>query len=506
MRHLSLIILLVFSLLLSIATSLAQEPDLIIVGAGPVGLHLANQIKLWDPEIEIRVEEKYSKYTRDNTLKLDKLAFAQSHKNPQYQELISKWGAKEKILKIQGDLSDFAEKQGIVIAREREVKNPEDLLKEFPKVTTIVGADGAHSVVRHHFMTDEQTHSKDMEYVAQVKYLVKGETHELDFWKQGVWLTAKVNHPVLETVKRDADGQGNSQVILNIILGSKSYKKIGKINFKEPIELADQKLCEQKLGKKLYHSIHTWIEERGKILKEEKLDSPKVTSTNLPAYFAPQAYFVKGQATYFLVGDSAFGVPFFRSARNGFEAANYLAVLLAKKHTKHDPSRIGPKLFENPKLAGTSVSKTSSSSSSTSSLVGFAANSPEDYQRYMSTLQKREKLIAKWRSTGAHVLNMTTHFYQKFAHVPLGISELVKDVSRESKQFAKALVPNSTRTRSTSRSAGEEYSSRGTDMHSGGVKSMGGFVEELTEEQKEQMLQELLGDVFEAVASEEIPE
>ncbi|HRE30351.1 MAG TPA: hypothetical protein PLD88_00115, partial [Candidatus Berkiella sp.] len=63
--------------------------DVIVVGAGPVGLWSAIQLKLYNPTLNILMLEKHSEYQRSHTVKIDSESFKNSHPDPVFQKIIA---------------------------------------------------------------------------------------------------------------------------------------------------------------------------------------------------------------------------------------------------------------------------------------------------------------------------------------------------------------------------------------------------------------------------------
>src|SRR5690348_13576714 len=119
----------------------------VIVGAGPVGLYTAIQLKLYNPDIDIEILEKYSEYQRKHVVKVDKDPFADSHPHPEFQALLATLEGAVSTAHLEKTLKEYAVKLGIKIKNET-VHSCQDLAKQYPDVDMFIGADGAHSIVR----------------------------------------------------------------------------------------------------------------------------------------------------------------------------------------------------------------------------------------------------------------------------------------------------------------------------------------------------------------------
>jgi len=67
------------------------------------------------------------------------------------------------------------------------------------------------------------------------------------------------------------------------------------------------------------------------LLGEERVPgSEKITALNLSVYCSAEVATIEDGRAYFLVGDAAFGVPFFRALNNGLMCGSKLAHSLAE--------------------------------------------------------------------------------------------------------------------------------------------------------------------------------
>ncbi|QRN04732.1 hypothetical protein GH742_13165 [Legionella sp. MW5194] len=58
---------------------MCMNPDILVIGAGPIGLLSAIEAKLHNPEAEVVIFERNKEYTRHHTLLVDRRAFNGSH-------------------------------------------------------------------------------------------------------------------------------------------------------------------------------------------------------------------------------------------------------------------------------------------------------------------------------------------------------------------------------------------------------------------------------------------
>lgn len=293
----------------------------VIVGAGPVGLYTAIQLKLYDPSIKIQILEKYAQYQRKHVVKIDKTSFKDSHPDPKFQALLESLEGTVPTQKIEESLKEFASTLGIEIKNET-VASCEALVKNYPDADLFIGADGAHSIVRKEIFEDKKS-KQNLQYVAEVKYEVQGASRPLSLWSEAYDPLLKSNHLVVEQVGKKQEND-KTCVSLRVFLDKKAFQTIKSANFKNPYQWTSTD--KQKMDSQLVQTIDVWLKEREKILGDKIVDgSIKISGVKLNVYQSDEVVLEKHNKTWALVGDAAFGVPYFRSLNNGLVCANVLA-------------------------------------------------------------------------------------------------------------------------------------------------------------------------------------
>lgn len=341
--------------------------DIVFVGAGPIGLYTAVQTKLMNPELHIELVEKHRQYQRDHTLNLDQKSFRKSYQgNEEFQRLLVSWGSRVRTSQIETDLLGFATMLGIRI-RYHEIHEIAEVRTMYPEALVIVGADGSHSIVREQLMPWTQPLQNELKYMAQVKYEVEGASRSLRHMTERLRVVDRSNHPVIESVGRETEGR--TPVTLSMLINKEEYAllKDADIGFRNPVLARSPRFSDPNLvAPKLQDTIRTWIGGRAYETRERiNADSIVVTPINLVEYFSDQVVFHREGVDYYLVGDAAFGVPFFRSINNGFKSSNVLSKVLSQYKHKADLNE-----DVNPQL----------------------------YQAYVSRLEKKEKEVAHFKS------------------------------------------------------------------------------------------------------------
>jgi hypothetical protein len=296
------------------------------IGAGPVGLYAAIQIKLLNPDENIIMFERYTEYKRHHPLQLQWSTFLNSVNDKKFQQIISSFGKRVSTSVIENDFLNFAKELGIDIVY-RFVSSIAEITNEFPLVTTIIDASGAHSRFRSEFNDDKVINN--LNYILDLKYQVSGKTRPLKLFTEAFSTLSSVNHMVVENVS-SKDESENTNISLNVFINQEEYDILStKATFAKPIILNLEKVNDE-LPNKIYETLISWLKARKYYIGETEVvikDSLKITVTNLPEYYATTPHIKKENVDLYRVGDSLFGVPYFRSINNGFLCANMLAKL-----------------------------------------------------------------------------------------------------------------------------------------------------------------------------------
>ncbi|MBN9288191.1 MAG: hypothetical protein BGO43_08425 [Gammaproteobacteria bacterium 39-13] len=295
--------------------------DIIVVGAGPVGLWTAIQLKLHYPALQILMLEKHAKYQRSHTVKIDETSFKESHSNPEFQKLIAPLVGLVSTNVLEQTLKNYALKLGIEI-RNEAVTSCQALVEKYPEAKIVIGADGSHSVVRKDIFEDKKN-NKDLQYVAEIKYEVEGDSQPFSIWSQIYDPLLKVNHLVTEHVGKQ-NQNGKTPVTLRVFVDQNTFNGITQATFKDPYYWTKED--KNKMDPKLVQTIEIWLKEREKTFKDKIVkNSIKISSLKLNAYHSEKVVDQKYNKQWVLVGDAAFGVPYFRSLNNGLLCGSKLA-------------------------------------------------------------------------------------------------------------------------------------------------------------------------------------
>jgi hypothetical protein len=132
------------------ARALADAYDVVVVGAGPVGLWCAINIKLLTPTTRVLVVDKYSVYHRHHVLRIepDSMAgpIALRH-NPRLAAFRKGIPQIIRTSDLEARLAAFAMEVGVAV-QVWKVESLPALLSSLPSVRLLVGADGRNSLTR----------------------------------------------------------------------------------------------------------------------------------------------------------------------------------------------------------------------------------------------------------------------------------------------------------------------------------------------------------------------
>jgi len=356
------------------------------IGAGPIGLYTAIQIKLLDPNKNIIMFEKYKIYQRNHTVRLIQTSFKHAVNNTEFKQILNNFGDKVPTSTIENELLEFARKIGIDIEY-KKIESIDEIIDTYQNLEIIIDASGSHSIFRKLFQNDNSdVVLNNLNYLADVKYEVIGPTRPLESWTEIPKVTLQTNHLVTETVSKISDHNGcqmadnnTTQVSLHIFIDENQYNILKDFaTFKNPIVDLNNRF----IGTNLHNTIKTWLNARSELTNEQiNPESFKLTVTNLPEYYATNVYTnIKGIDCY-LVGDAAFGVPYFRSINNGFLSANVLSKVCTNS------------MLINSKLSNVVMNN-------------------KYYINYIYALQTKEKMVAHAKKLSINLTNSMVHSSQ----------------------------------------------------------------------------------------------
>lgn len=311
--------------------------DVVMVGAGPVGLWTALQIKKRNPHCDIVVYERHEQYQRSHVLRLDHwslLLYGRNTKDAREHQFYDEITGKQlsqimtsvadsvyiRTNDLEAALKSYARDKGISI-HTQTIYNPEQIMQEHPECTMFIAADGAHSKMRASLLGEKALDEYVLQSIVEVKYKVKGLAIKANMLETN----QNTNHMVFEYVGREKEGF--SPVTLRFFLDEKTYKNLPDASFKSPLAI-DSPLLPQTLKEDIqkYIGMRTHAGDSAFCY-----DTGFLTKLNLSLYCARKFAIEVDNKAWFLVGDAALGVPYFRALNSGLILGSRLAQILTSE-------------------------------------------------------------------------------------------------------------------------------------------------------------------------------
>jgi 2-polyprenyl-6-methoxyphenol hydroxylase-like FAD-dependent oxidoreductase len=299
-----------------------MNPDIVLVGAGPVGLFTAIEMKLHNPSLNIKILDRNKEYTRHHILRLEKESLEQSLAYKTYKS-VRKLKGYVPTSDIETAFLKIAQDLGIEIETGVKIDDCQTLFTQYPSAHSIIGADGAHSIVRRQLFEDKKIIDTNLQYIVEIKYKAKGPTSNLPVITYGPAL-GQVGHFISENVGKEKDGF--TPVSLFVFVDETTYKEIRKTPNAQFSELKPN----TSQMKNLLNTIQPWLSLRKVALNEALVkDSEKINGVALSVYQSEYIAKEINNKNIYLVGDAAAAVPYFRALNAGLISATTLAKEIA---------------------------------------------------------------------------------------------------------------------------------------------------------------------------------
>ena len=297
--------------------------DVVVVGAGPVGLWTAIQAKIQNNNLRITILDKYADYQRKQALWVDPKSLLGVPDHEELKKICDNFKEKKlvPIQEMQEALAGCAKALGIKFKTET-FEDPSALKTEFPDAQVFIGADGAYSKVRETVFGNVKSLDRTVQRIVQVSYKTKTNAQKLNQLHE---TSMKVNAGTF--VQEHAKGYG---VALRFFVTSNEYKRVKDAKARTPWTLDNSKIPES-----LKKGIEDWIRTRKQKLGEEIDDTAQIQLTAVPLHVYSARRVVaqdkdNSGVTWCLVGDAAGGVPYFRSLNKGLLEGTRLASVVAR--------------------------------------------------------------------------------------------------------------------------------------------------------------------------------
>lgn len=305
--------------------------DVVFVGGGPVALWTAIQTKLQAPQANIVILEKYTEYQRIHNLFIEAASLNSSCQSPLFKDLVQSLKSSRTIStkELERTLAVLVEKVGVTIQRNIEILNPTNDLKPFSKAKVVVGADGAHSIMRQ-YIVDKPAEEclevqKNLHYIADLTYTEKKEPISMI---QKMSVNSTVGNCIYEI-----HSNKSQKTTLRTFISADSYEKMKNATRKTP-----KNIYSDEVDASVRQEYLTFLKSKYHDNFEQYVDlnDAAVTTTTLGSYISKKLVRKENDRICCLVGDAAFGVPFFRSLNNGFISGTKLAQTIAAVFNQHE--------------------------------------------------------------------------------------------------------------------------------------------------------------------------
>lgn len=282
-------------------------PDIIFIGAGPIGLLGAIQLKLQCPEKTILMFEKYEVPMRRHAMYVQKSSFAGMDRRQGFGEILDSIDSKVLISDLEIKLREYAQSIGIVI-KYKAIESFEALKQDYPDTNYFVGSGGLRGIIHPQVFHNENQINESLRYAVEVKYKAIGEAKALSLFSGLSGVLANTNHVVSEYVGHLKDGL--TPISLRIFIDKPTFEAMKEATFKNPYTLNDV----DRIPDDLYKTITTYLAGRKNLAAETlQEDSLKISSITLSIYASKDFCKVEDGKVIFQIGEEAFACPFYRS-------------------------------------------------------------------------------------------------------------------------------------------------------------------------------------------------
>lgn len=353
-----------------------MHTDVVIVGGGPIGCWTALQIKKRNPKARIVIYERKPVYERDHILSISKRSFLKWAKHSSdsaaflkqvfnaqatcsiaagYQSGVSGqkpdldlstvsskfslWRKLPKILDIrtidfERIIKDECIKAGVDFVY-KKIETIEEAMNLHPTCTKFIAGDGAHSKMREGLLGKDSVWRRDIYPSLDFTYAAHDQPAYLR-----INTYDKLGHVYAENIGLEHNGK--SIINLRIVVSKAEYNAIPEATFKKPLSVTPEAEFWSKngpsrlYGRTLKQDFYDLLALRKCSAGERMTDSPvTMTKIYLSQYcakkFAKTVERTGRKATWFLVGDAAMGMPFYRAINSGLILGSQLAYLLTSK-------------------------------------------------------------------------------------------------------------------------------------------------------------------------------
>ncbi|EHL30402.1 hypothetical protein [Legionella drancourtii] len=310
--------------------------EIVFVGAGPIGLWTAIQIKLKNPTIDIFFKEKKETYTRTHTLLLKPSSFAGCFKDETgvIQGIIAQLKTNPHIRTdlLEESFRALALQLGIKIDIQAVNDIEKDILNEYPDAALIIGSDGVRSNVRTQVFGKDNAVKEELAYAAQIKYFVHGNAVSANKILQDYPLLKHSKY--LSSINVGKQHEGKTPVTIQLKIDKNTYEQLRtKTTYGKPIQLFADNI-EELLPAKLLTDIKTQLGFRLSNHENIIVDDVKLTTTELPQQRCKQVTKFANGRHYAVIGDAALALSYFKGMNKGLQLATTFAKTVTNNWAK----------------------------------------------------------------------------------------------------------------------------------------------------------------------------
>lgn len=324
---------------------MAVDTDILVVGAGPIGLVNAWGMKRLNPKLNIVVLEKYAHYQRSHTLVMQAVQLeaimkaTHSEQDPDLVTLLNQLKKDPHIRTntLQQIFTKLAKESGVEIQTEHAVQadTVDQLINdEYPNLSLIIGADGTHSVVSDALFAKDNQVKHEFDFALQLRFEINGEEKASGIRIQQFYQQMARKGLIANEYTGQFE-QGKTPVTMQMIISKEDFLALSKATSKNPLKpFATSEKPEENvvIPQHLKSFLMAYIQQKiadttdaGQQLDKESI---RISVNELPATHAKKVVNKRGKAHVVLEGDAALGLSYFKGLNAGLEAsARFLTTL-----------------------------------------------------------------------------------------------------------------------------------------------------------------------------------